>query len=305
MARVDNLKTLILEHNRRLQKLKEQEARYGYSVDPHILLEIEDIEAKLQALQTELNQLRTSNELLAPATDSPMISSRPGADQYHSCFISYSHQDEAFVERLYDDLQQQGVRCWYTPHDMRIGDKIRPTIERSIQSHEKLLLVLSEHALESNWVEKEVEMAFEKEYQQKQVMLFPIRLDTAVMETNQAWAADIRRTRHIGDFSRWQDELVYQKALKRLLRDLQAVSPPKSPPHRPKITRWLRLRRFQRRLLSFRRRWNHMYHRSYNQASRQDNATTLHMFGCSNHNILSPGRPRFDKTWNSRRPASL
>ncbi|MBL1138352.1 MAG: TIR domain-containing protein [Chloroflexi bacterium] len=229
MARVDDLKKLILEHNRRLQKLKEQEARYGYSVDPHIPLEIEDIEAKIQALQTELNQLAAgtatptiTNERPSPTSGSPIVSSRPGTDQYHSCFISYSHQDEAFVERLYNDLQQQGVRCWYAPQDMRIGDKIRPTIDRSIQSHEKLLLVLSEHSIESDWVEKEVETAFEKEYKQKQVILFPIRLDSAVMETDQAWAADIRRTRHIGDFSQWRDHEVYQHTFERLLRDLQA-----------------------------------------------------------------------------------
>jgi hypothetical protein len=229
MARIDDLKKLILEHSRRLQKLKEQEARYGYSVDPHIPLEIEDIEAKIQALQTELNQLgagsagpTAASGQPSPASGSSMDSSRPGTDRYHSCFISYSHQDEAFVERLYRDLHQQGVRCWYAPQDMRIGDKIRPTIDRSIQSHEKLLLVLSEHSLESDWVEKEVETAFEKEDKQKQVMLFPIRLDSAVMETNQAWAADIRRTRHIGDFSHWQDHEAYQHAFERLLRDLQA-----------------------------------------------------------------------------------
>ena len=42
------------------------------------------------------------------------------------------------------------------------------------------------------------------------------------METNEAWAADIRRTRHIGDFSRWKDHDAYQSAFERLLRDLKA-----------------------------------------------------------------------------------
>jgi len=36
------------------------------------------------------------------------------------------------------------------------------------------------------------------------------------------WAADIRRTRHIGDFTQWQDHDVYQQAFDRLLRDLKA-----------------------------------------------------------------------------------
>jgi hypothetical protein len=105
---------------------------------------------------------------------------------------------------------------------MKIGDKIRPTIDRSIQVHDKLLLILSEHSISSDWVEKEVETAFEKEHKYKQLVLFPIQLDSVAMETDQAWAADIRRTRHIGDFSRWKDHDAYQQAFERLLRDLQA-----------------------------------------------------------------------------------
>jgi hypothetical protein len=53
-------------------------------------------------------------------------------------------------------------------------------------------------------------------------VLFPIRLDDAVMETNQAWAASLRRTRHIGDFRAWKDHDPYQKSFEGLLRDLKA-----------------------------------------------------------------------------------
>lgn len=44
------------------------------------------------------------------------------------------------------------------------------------------------------------------------------------MDTDAAWAASIRRTRHIGDFTRWKDHDAYQKAFERLLRDLKAES---------------------------------------------------------------------------------
>src|SRR5262249_10026873 len=77
--------------------------------------------------------------------------------QYHSCFISYSSKDEILARRLHADLQAQGVRCWFAPHDIKIGDKIRSRIDEAIHVHEKLLLLLSEHALASNWVEDEVE----------------------------------------------------------------------------------------------------------------------------------------------------
>lgn len=146
---------------------------------------------------------------------------------YYTCFISYSSKDQAFAERLYIDLQSKGVRCWFAPKDIKIGDKIRPRIDEAILIHDKLLLVLSEHAIESDWVEKEVETAFEKERLAKErgeerTVLFPIRLDDTVMHTAQAWAADIRRVRHIGDFSQWKNHDHYQKALSQLLRDLKA-----------------------------------------------------------------------------------
>src|SRR5215211_2573399 len=40
------------------------------------------------------------------------------AIQLYSCFISYSGKDHAFAERLHADLQNNGVRCWFAPHDM-------------------------------------------------------------------------------------------------------------------------------------------------------------------------------------------
>jgi uncharacterized protein YjbI with pentapeptide repeats len=144
------------------------------------------------------------------------------AIQYYSCFISYSTKDEAFAQPLYADLQDNGVRCWFAPEDMKIGDEIRPRIDQSIRLHDKLLVVLSEHSIGSDWVEDEVETAIEEERKRKRTVLFPIRLDEAVMETREAWAAKIRRTRHIGDFSHWNDHDSYQEAFERLLRDLKA-----------------------------------------------------------------------------------
>jgi uncharacterized protein YjbI with pentapeptide repeats len=144
------------------------------------------------------------------------------AIQFYTCFISYSSQDQAFAERLYADLQNKGVRCWFAPEDMRIGDRLKPTIDQAIRLRDKLLLIISENSIHSNWVEREVETALEEEGRRHQTVLFPVRLDQTVMETDQTWAADIRRTRHIGDFSRWKDHDAYQQAFERLLRDLKA-----------------------------------------------------------------------------------
>jgi hypothetical protein len=142
--------------------------------------------------------------------------------QFYSCFISYSSKDQDFSERLYADLQSKGVRCWFAPEDLKIGDRFRDRIDESIHLHDKLLLILSENSVSSPWVSDEVEAAIERERREGRTVLFPIKIDEAVMGSEQAWAAAIRRTRHIGDFTRWKDHDSYQKAFERLLRDLKA-----------------------------------------------------------------------------------
>lgn len=142
--------------------------------------------------------------------------------QFYSCFISYSSKDQGFAERLHADLQANGVRVWFAPHDMRIGARIRPTIDESIRVYDKLLLVLSESSVNSQWVEQEVETALAKERESGREVLFPVRLDDTVMEIKAGWPALLKNTRNIGDFTRWKDHDSYQKAFDRLLRDLKA-----------------------------------------------------------------------------------
>jgi hypothetical protein len=141
------------------------------------------------------------------------------AIRYYSCFISYSTKDQEFADRIHADLQNKGVRCWFAPHDMPIGGKILNEIDAAIRLRDKLLLVLSEHSIKSDWVEDEVTKAFEEERKRGQIVLFPIQLDDAVMHTNEAWAAKLR-ARNIGDFRSWTDHNAYKASLERVIRDL-------------------------------------------------------------------------------------
>lgn len=143
--------------------------------------------------------------------------------QYHSCFISYSSKDEVLAQRLHADLQGKGVRCWFAPHDLKIGDKTLPRIDEAIHLQDKLLLLLSEHAIASDWVEHEVETALARERRDKRTILFPIRVDDAILASlHTGWAALVQNERNIGDFTSWKDHDSYQQAFERLLRDLKA-----------------------------------------------------------------------------------
>ena len=137
------------------------------------------------------------------------------AIQHYSCFISYSTKDQDFAERLHADLQNKGVRCWFAPHDLRIGDKILDEVDAAIRLRDKVLLILSDHSIKSDWVEDEVTAGFEEERKRGQMVLFPVRLDETVMKTNEAWAAKLR-ARLIGDFQHWKDHDAYKRSFERV-----------------------------------------------------------------------------------------
>jgi hypothetical protein len=145
------------------------------------------------------------------------------AIQYYSCFISYSSKDEAFAKRLYADLQNNGVRCWFAPHDLPIGAKTRDAIDEAIRLRDKVLLILSKRAIASDWVEDEVTKAFAEESRRKQTVLFPVRIDDTVLKTGEAWAVKLRDQRNIGDFRKGKDHDAYQQVFERVLRDLKSV----------------------------------------------------------------------------------
>jgi hypothetical protein len=137
-----------------------------------------------------------------------------------TCFISYATRDQAFAQRLYDDLQNHGVKCWFAPHHLKAGDVFREKIDEAIYSYDRLLLILSEDSIKSAWVQDEVEACLERERHDQSRVLFPIRLDGSVFKAEEAWVASIRRRRHIGDFHQWRNLQAYEKAFDRLLNDL-------------------------------------------------------------------------------------
>jgi hypothetical protein len=149
--------------------------------------------------------------------------------QYHSCFISYSTKDEEFAKRLHSRLRDAKVRVWFAPEDIKGGVKLHEQIERAIQIHDRLLIVLSENSLQSEWVMTEIRKAREAEKRENRRKLFPIRL--ADFEQIRKWrcfdadsgkdlAVEVREY-FIPDFSNWKDHDSFEKAFERLLRDLR------------------------------------------------------------------------------------
>ena len=150
--------------------------------------------------------------------------------EFYSCFISYSSKDQEFAKHLHTDLQNKGVRCWFAPHDIQSGRKIHEQIDQAIRLHERLLLILSAHSMESEWVKTEIAKARQREVQEKRQVLFPVGLvpygairqwECFDADTGKDSAREIREY-FIPDFSNWKNYDVYQEAFTLLLRDLKA-----------------------------------------------------------------------------------
>ena len=151
----------------------------------------------------------------------PSLLSQP--IQYFSCFISYSTKNQEFADRLYADLQSKGVRCWFASHDLQGGKKLHEQIVDAIRRYDRLLLILSESSMESEWVRNEIAQAREQERKENRRVLFPIRL--VDFERITAWqsahATEISEF-FIPDFSNWKAHDSYTTAFDRLVKDLKA-----------------------------------------------------------------------------------
>lgn len=151
------------------------------------------------------------------------------AIDYYSCFISHSTTDKNFVDRFYADLQAKGVRCWYAPHDMEGGEYVDSQIDDAIKIHEKLLLVLSDSSINSDWVKREIIKAVNREDKEEKQVLFPISL--VEYTTLESWEfvdskgrdlAERIRKYYIPIFKGWEnDNHIYTTEFSKLLKAFQ------------------------------------------------------------------------------------
>jgi uncharacterized protein YjbI with pentapeptide repeats len=150
--------------------------------------------------------------------------------QFYSCFISYSTKNQDFAERLHSRLRHEGLRVWYSPEDIQGGKKLHEQIDEAILFYDKLLLVLSQESMSSEWVKTEIRKARKAEISENLRKLFPIRL--VDFEAIRNWeyfdsdsgkdlAVEIREF-FIPDFSNWKDHDSFEIGFARLLKDLKA-----------------------------------------------------------------------------------
>jgi hypothetical protein len=161
----------------------------------------------------------------------PSLIGAQQAIQFYSCFISYSSKDEEFCKRLHARMRDEHLRVWFAPEDVKGGEKLYEQIDRAIQMHDRLLIVLSEESLKSKWVMTEIRRARKTELREGRRKLFPIRLCSYEQlrdwkcfdaDSGEDLAVEVREY-FIPDFSNWKDHDAFESAFDKLLKDLRAA----------------------------------------------------------------------------------
>ena len=77
----------------------------------------------------------------------------------HDVFISHSAQDKAVADAVCAAFEEDAIRCWVAPRDVRPGRSFPGEITRAIQQSKVMVLIFSRHSNNSEQVLREVQLA--------------------------------------------------------------------------------------------------------------------------------------------------
>ena len=149
----------------------------------------------------------------------------------HTCLISCSKNDFEFARRLHDELQEHGIRCWIIPEELKGGQTLQLQVSQAIGPRDKLILVLSEDSMGSDWIMEEIQASLEIEKKEQRRLIHPVAL--ANPSLIQSWtlmepgtfinlARELRQY-PIPNFHDLHHEPSYESAFGSLLQDLTST----------------------------------------------------------------------------------
>jgi hypothetical protein len=86
-------------------------------------------------------------------------------------FISYSHKDHVYAHGLAKDLQITGFNVWIDER-LDYGSQWPQEIQKQLDACDALILIMTSHSFESDWVQSELQRA-----KRKRKSIFPLLLE--------------------------------------------------------------------------------------------------------------------------------
>ena len=148
------------------------------------------------------------------------------------CFISCAAGDRQFAQELQTELRAQGIRCWLFPEDARghaLVDRKSPSdqeeVERWVRDYDKLVVVCSQEALESETIRNDITSAKDTQFTKDQWMLFLVGVDGTVVEPRGRGLARSLADDHTVFDLRDKSSGSYSEEMGRLTEGLKQIQP--------------------------------------------------------------------------------
>jgi hypothetical protein len=104
------------------------------------------------------------------------VDSASGGVASRTVFLSYASQDAEIANTVCRELESRGIPCWIAPRDVAPGALYADAIVRAINEAKVLLIVLSQSAVASSHVGREIERAASK-----RKPIIALRVDTEIL----------------------------------------------------------------------------------------------------------------------------
>jgi len=125
-------------------------------------------------------------------------------------FLSHSHADKPFARKLAARLESEGHGVWIDEAEINIGDSLIEKIRDGIDQVDYVAAILSSASIGSEWVTRELDIASNREIEEKRVVVLPLLIEHVELP-------GFLKGKFYGDFT---DETQFDEMLSLLLRKL-------------------------------------------------------------------------------------
>lgn len=92
-------------------------------------------------------------------------------------FISYSHADSIFANKLENALRTKSIDVWIDSQEILPGDSLIEKIRAGIDNSQYVCALISSNSINSSWVQNELDIAMNQQIENKKVKVLPLVLE--------------------------------------------------------------------------------------------------------------------------------
>lgn len=89
-------------------------------------------------------------------------------------FLSHTHSDSDFANRLAKDLKEAGAEVWIDNAEIKVGESLIEKVSEGIERMDYLAVILSRNSVNSQWVREEIEIAMTQEISGHRIKVLPL-----------------------------------------------------------------------------------------------------------------------------------